>query len=136
MIGSKKKGNNMDQMKTSNTSKLINSLVLETTVQGDVQTNNDIRIDGTLIGKLDCSGKVIIGGKGKVEGEIKCQNAVIEGEFKGSIEVSELMIVEESARIEGDVFTDKLQVEPGAIYNVKCVMGGQQIKTQKPLTAK
>jgi cytoskeletal protein CcmA (bactofilin family) len=134
MMGSKKKGSNMDQMKSSNSSKLINSLVLDTTVQGDVRTNNDIRIDGTLIGKLECNGKVIIGSQGKVEGEIKCHNAVIEGGFAGSIHVSELMIVEESARIEGDVFTDKLQVEPGAIYNVKCVMGGQQIQASKEKT--
>ncbi len=71
------------------------------------------------------------------EGEIECQNAVVEGSFSGKIKVSDLMIVQESASIEGDVFTEKLQVEPGAIYNVKCVMGGQQIKAQveKPVQA-
>jgi len=137
MLGSKKKGSSNEPAKTISSSKLINSLVLETTVEGAITTNNDIRIDGTLIGTLNCKGKVIIGIKGKVEGEIECQNAVIEGNFNGKIRVSELMIVQESARIEGDVLTEKLQVEPGAIYNVKCVMGGQQIKSpvEKPVQA-
>ena len=137
MIGNKKKTNPSEPIKTSASSKLINSLVLETTVEGTVNTNSDIRIDGTLIGNLNCNGKVIIGTQGRVEGEITCQNAVIEGIFKGKVTVGELMIVQESARIEGDVFTEKLQVEPGAIYNVKCVMGGQQIKApkEKPVQA-
>ena len=131
MIGSKKKGNTMETTKTIASSKLINSLVLETTVEGSINTKNDIRIDGTLIGTLVCDGKVIIGTNGKVDGEIKCQNAVIEGKFKGKVEVSELMIVQDSAKVEGDVLTDKLQVEPGAMFNVKCIMGGQQIKASK-----
>lgn len=121
----------MEASKTSLTSKSINSLVLETKVEGTINTKNDIRIDGSLVGTLICQGKVIIGTKGRVEGEINCENAVIEGEFKGEIKVSDLMIVQDTARIEGDVFTEKLQVEPGAIYNVKCTMGGQQIKASK-----
>lgn len=135
MLGSKK--SNTEPVKTTATSKSINSLVLETVVEGTVNTSSDIRVDGTLIGTLNCNGKVIIGAKGKIEGEIKCENAVIEGVFKGKIVVGDLMIVQESARIEGDVFTEKLQVEPGAIYNVKCTMGGQQIKSakNKPLQA-
>ena len=131
MIGSKKKSNTMETSKTSTSSKLINSLVLETQVEGTIKTNNDIRIDGTIIGTLICKGKVIIGTNGMVDGKIQCHNAVIEGTFKGKIEVSELMTVQETAKVEGDVITDKLQVEPGAVFNVSCTMGGQQIKAQK-----
>ena len=137
MIGNKKKVNPNEGFKSAPTSKLINSLVLETIVEGSIETNSDIRIDGSLKGKLNCKGKVIIGTNGMVDGEIICNNAVIEGVFKGTIKVSELMIVQESAKIEGDVFTEKLQVEPGAIYNVTCTMGGQQIKSskEKPVAA-
>jgi cytoskeletal protein CcmA (bactofilin family) len=131
MIGSKKKGNTMEATKTTPSSKLINSLVLETNVEGTIKTNNDIRIDGTIIGTLICQGKVIIGTNGKVDGQIQCHNSVIEGTFKGKIEVSELMVVQETAKVEGDVITEKLQVEPGAIFNVSCTMGGQQIRAQK-----
>lgn len=131
MIGSKKKSNNMETTKPASSSKLINSLVLETNVEGTIRTSNDIRIDGSILGTLICQGKVIIGTNGNVDGEIQCQNAVIEGRFKGNIEVSELMIVQESAKVEGDVITEKLQVEPGAMFNVKCTMGGQQIKAAK-----
>ena len=121
----------MESTKQTTSSKLINSLVLDTNVEGTIKTNNDIRVDGSITGTLICHGKVIIGNSGRVDGEIKCQNAVIEGNFKGQIEVSELMIVQESAKVEGDVETEKLQVEPGAMFNVSCTMGGQQIKASK-----
>ena len=105
-----------------------NSVVAGTNIEGTIKAGSDIRIDGTLIGKLDCKGRVIIGPEGKVEGEIICQNAVIEGSFQGKINVKELLNVRENANIQGDVVTDKLLVQPGAIYNVNCSMGGQTIK--------
>ena len=106
----------------------INSLVSGTNVEGTIIANSDIRIDGSLKGKLDCSGRVIIGPDGSVDGEIKCQNAVIEGTFSGNITVTDLLNVRETANIQGDVVTSKLLVQPGAVYNVSCSMGGQKIK--------
>jgi len=105
-----------------------NSLVAGTIVEGIINASSDIRIDGSLKGTLDCKGRVIIGPDGKVEGEINCQNAVIEGIFQGKINVKELLNVRENANIQGEVVTDKLLVQPGAIYNVNCSMGGQTIK--------
>ncbi|HMQ07001.1 MAG TPA: polymer-forming cytoskeletal protein [Saprospiraceae bacterium] len=107
----------------------INSLVAETKVEGKLFAASDIRIDGELVGTLQCKGRVIIGPGGKVEGDIHCQNAVIEGTFNGVIEVVEVLNVRETAKIEGDVNTGKLVVQPGAIFNVSCNMGGQKVKS-------
>ncbi|MDF1696536.1 MAG: polymer-forming cytoskeletal protein [Saprospiraceae bacterium] len=113
---------------SSSTSGSTNSIVSGTRIEGTINANSDIRIDGSLKGTLDCKGRVIIGPEGKVEGEINCQNAVVEGSFQGKINVKELLNVRENANIQGEVTTDKLLVQPGAIYNVSCSMGGQTIK--------
>ena len=97
-------------------------------MEGTINASSDIRIDGTLKGTLECKGRVIIGPEGRVEGEINCQNAVIEGSFQGKINVKELLNIREKANIQGDVHTDKLLVQPGAIFNVSCSMGGQTLK--------
>jgi cytoskeletal protein CcmA (bactofilin family) len=52
-----------------------NLLGADTTVKGDIESNGDFRIDGTLIGSISSKGKVVVGSTGNVEGEIKCQNA-------------------------------------------------------------
>jgi len=137
MFGTKKENGKMKQQKsTSGSASGINSLVLGTTVKGEIFAENDIRIDGIVSGKIECKGKLILGPKAKVDGEIYCQNAVIDGTFKGKLKVDELLIVRETAVINGDVFTEQLNVDSGAIFNVNCVMGGQKIKTIKDTLAK
>ena len=106
----------------------INSLVQGTRLEGTLHADSDIRIDGELKGSLFCKGKVIIGDTGKIEGDIKCVNAVVEGTFDGILNVSELLHIKEGAKISGEINTDKLIVHSGAVFNVTCKMGGQTIK--------
>lgn len=101
----------------------FNNLVHGTTVEGTVRSESDIRIDGTIKGKLFCDAKVIIGPSGKVEGEIRCANAVIEGRFEGTIVVADLLNIRENAFLSGEVSTNKLIVQTGATFNVSCNMG-------------
>ena len=132
MFNNKKENENVKPVTVSTA---INSLVTGTAVKGEVFTENDIRIDGKLTGKIECKGKLILGEKGLIEGDINCENAIIEGTFKGTIKVSDLLVVKETAVIDGDVSTDKLNVESGAKFNVTCAMGGQRIKPIKENTA-
>jgi cytoskeletal protein CcmA (bactofilin family) len=110
----------------------LNSLVRGTTVEGSITAESDIRIDGTIRGTLTCSAKVIIGPSGLVDGEVKCQNAVIEGKFYGKLKVSDLLSVKESAEVVGDVITSKLSVAPGAIFDVTCKMKTDTKPQSKP----
>jgi cytoskeletal protein CcmA (bactofilin family) len=128
MFGSKseKQNNTGAQVASSNIS---NSIVEGTSINGNIVASNDIRIDGTLVGKLDCSGRVIVGPQGRIEGDINCINAIIEGTFTGNIKVKELLSVKETASINGDIVTDKLMVQTGAVFNVTCSMGGQKLKS-------
>lgn len=121
---------NNDQKNKSNgasgvSSAATNSLVQGTSIEGSIQADKDIRIDGTLTGSLNCKGKVIIGPTGRINGEINCENAVIEGRFEGVLIVGDVLHIKETAKIEGDVSTNKLVVQPGSIFNVKCKMGAQ-----------
>ncbi len=121
MFGSTK---STDEPKTSTSagSNALNTLVKGTVVEGSLRCDNDLRVDGTIKGKLNCKAKVIIGPTGAVEGEIRCQNAVIEGRFKGNLQVTELLNVRETAEVEGEITTNKLLVQSGAKFNVACKM--------------
>ena len=100
----------------------LNSLVKGTTVEGMITSESDIRVDGIIKGTLTCKAKVIIGPSGFIDGEVRCQNAMIEGKFTGKLRVSELLSIKETAEVTGDVATGKLLVQPGAIFNVTCNM--------------
>jgi len=100
-----------------------NHISHDTSMVGDIKTNGDIRIDGNLSGSITAKGKVVIGGTGRIEGEVLCQNANVSGEIKGKIQVAELLSLQASAKIQGDIVTGKLVVENGAMWNGTVKMG-------------
>jgi len=110
----------------------INSLVAGTSIEGSITAQSDIRIDGELNGNLDCSGRVIIGTDGRITGEVKCQNAIIEGYIQGVLNVAEELDIRETGSVNGEVNTGKLKIAPGGIFNVNCNMSGQKIKSMTP----
>lgn len=100
----------------------INLLGSGTTVKGDIKLAGDFRIDGTLVGTIECKGKVVVGSSGVIEGEIICQNADFSGLVKAQVKVAELLTLKESARFTGDLVTNKLAIEPGAKFSGSCQM--------------
>ncbi len=121
---SKNKDNNAASATPTPNSMALNSLVTGTRVEGKINSDNDIRVDGEIKGSLNCKAKVIIGPSGKVVGDVTCVNAVIEGHFDGVINVSETLKIAGTANVNGEVNTKKLQVDSGAVFNVSCAMGG------------
>lgn len=95
-----------------------------TTFVGEIISEGDFRIDGTVEGKIKTTARVIIGKKGVVKGELTCSNADIEGSVNGTLIVDQLLTLKQSANIQGDVTMNKLSVEPGAVFNATCSMKG------------
>lgn len=104
-------------------SSAINTLVEGTTSDGNIQTETDFRVDGTVTGTVHCGGKLIIGTTGNVEGQVTAQNAVIEGRFDGNMEVYDTLDVRETATVTGEIKTGKLLVQNGASFTGNCDMG-------------
>lgn len=105
-----------------------NRIVEGTTIQGDITSQADFRLDGHLVGNFHSNGKIVIGPAGSVQGDIVCKNADIEGYFKGKIQVQEMLNIKGKASIHGEVVCGKLSVEPGAEFSASCVMKSQ-VKT-------
>ncbi len=107
---------------TSNAS--INIISEGTSIKGDINASGDTRIDGELVGNITSKGKLVVGPKGKITGEIRCNNVEVSGFIKGKVNSTELLIMKASSKIEGDIIAGKLSVEPGAVFTGSCAMGG------------
>lgn len=105
---------------TDNTT--INLISNGTDITGDVKSNGDIRIDGSLTGNLSTKGKVVIGPTGKINGEVNCKNSEVSGVIEGKIIVGQLLNLKASSKILGDIVTAKLAIEPGARFTGTCNM--------------
>ena len=110
---------------------LHNTLAAGTNVKGNIITETDFRLDGQVDGDINCSGKIVVGPKGRVVGNIISTNAEILGEVEGSIRITEKLILKATANIKGDVFTQSLEIEPNARFNGVCNMSSYMKKKTK-----
>ncbi|WPP52842.1 bactofilin family protein [Catalinimonas niigatensis] len=115
--------NQKEKVKTEEASNSSSIIGKGTSVEGDLHTVGNIRIEGDVKGNVTCKSKIALGQSSYVEGTVLAQNAEIAGEIQGSIEISELLILRPTAVIHGDIITNKLIVESGATFNGSCRMG-------------
>ena len=94
-----------------------------TVLEGNIETFGNIRIEGKVIGNVKSKSKIALGSSSHIEGNVTAQNADIEGEVRGRIEISDLLVLKATAVVHGDILTGKLVVEPGAVFNGSCKMG-------------
>ncbi|HUR10912.1 MAG TPA: polymer-forming cytoskeletal protein [Flavitalea sp.] len=119
MFNGKTKSENFTDATPSGGASLI---AAGTTLKGDITSNGDIRIDGTLKGNIYCTAKVVIGANGVVEGDISGQQADIMGKITGTIKVKEILQLKGGSSINGNLHAGKLQIEPSATFNGQCHM--------------
>lgn len=116
-----------------NTSVATTIIGAGTTIVGDIESNGDIRIDGTLKGNLNGKAKILIGTEGVVEGNMNANYADIQGKITGNIKVNDLLLLRGRAKIDGDIYAGKLQVEPTVSFNGKCHMGANIVELNAEL---
>jgi cytoskeletal protein CcmA (bactofilin family) len=110
--------------------KAMNQLGQGTVINGEINSDADIRIDGTVRGNVISKGKIVLGATGLIEGDIRSENAYLEGRVNGKVEVADLLILTKTAFLNGDIMIKKLVVEEGAKFNGKCTMGVQVSRQQ------
>jgi cytoskeletal protein CcmA (bactofilin family) len=106
----------------------INSIMEGTSIEGEVRSDSNIRIDGRVKGIVHAKGRVIVGQTGVIEGEVVCHGSDIEGTVIGKVNCQELLSLKATAKLQGDINTRKLAIEPGAVFTGNCSMGGGVVK--------
>ena len=123
------------EMSAVSNPKAMNQLGQGTVINGEINSDADIRIDGIVRGNVISKGKIVLGATGVIEGDIRSENAYIEGRVSGRVEVSDLLILSKTSFINGDIMIKKLVVEEGAKFNGKCTMGAQASRLQSDISS-
>ena len=93
-----------------------------TTVKGEILTNDDVRVDGRVEGKIFSKGKVTVGEGAVMQGDIKCSNVDFFGSVDGDLYVKDVLCLKNTSSVNGNIHTRKLQVDLGARLNGSCHM--------------
>lgn len=95
-----------------------------TSIEGDFNTSENVRIDGTIKGNIRCEKKLVLGKAARVEGKVQAKEAVIMGEIQGDVQIDGLLRLEGSSLIKGDITAQRIIVEEGARYDGISKIGG------------
>jgi cytoskeletal protein CcmA (bactofilin family) len=98
-------------------------IAADTVCTGNLESGNDLRIDGTIHGDVICKSKVVVGNGGQIFGDIRCAQADIIGQVNGNVVASESLSLRNGAKLVGDINTPMLQMENGVLFDGHCRMG-------------
>lgn len=101
----------------------INIINAGTNIIGDITSEGDLRIDGTVRGSITVKTKLVLGSSSKIDGNVKAANCDVQGIVNGNILIDDLLSVKATAKITGDITSQKLVIEAGAEFNGKSQMG-------------
>lgn len=100
-------------------------------IQGDLNSEGNIRIEGSVTGKVHTTQSVHVGEGAVISADMQAGNAIIAGQIQGNIKVSGNLILQATARVSGDIACGVLRVEDGALFSGKCNMKGAVIDKSK-----
>ena len=103
-----------EQVKGGQFGPLANTIGKDTTIEGQITTEGNLRIDGKVKGMITSKAKVVIGPSGVVDGDLYCVSADISGTVNGKMQVEEVVQLKSTAVANGDIVTDKIIVEANA----------------------
>lgn len=100
----------------------------DASLEGALNLEGSLRIDGTFSGRLKCGGGVSVGKHGHVTGDIDAEEVILGGQVKGTILARRRIVFEGSSSFEGELATGALLINEGAVFNGISSMGEEAVE--------
>ncbi len=91
--------------------------------KGDLQFEKGVRLLGKLEGSVTSKGRLHVADGASLMAEVNAADIQVEGEVKGNLKATTKIHLTASARLEGDIQTAKLEVNEGAVFVGRCIVG-------------
>lgn len=121
-IFSAEKGRSGKKRKAGTVDTLIGSY---TEVRGDVLFSGGLHIDGRVKGKVLAnageSASLSVSETGTIDGDVSVPILTVNGQVSGNVYASDRMVLAPNARVDGNVYYNRLEVQAGAEVNGQMV---------------
>jgi cytoskeletal protein CcmA (bactofilin family) len=85
-------------------------------VEGELSSDEQVVVDGTLRGTLTTADSVSVGADGVVEADVRALSASIAGQVTGNVAANERVDIQAGGRLIGDVKAARLTIADGASF--------------------
>lgn len=101
--------------------------------RGDMETDGDARIEGTIDGNVKATkGSILLGPRSRITGNVACVDLSTAGTIQGNITAKGRLSILAGAKVEGDVCANAFVVEESASFQGKVVIGPQGAEAAAP----
>lgn len=91
-------------------------------VKGNLASDGDIMIDGTLSGEIKAAGNVTLGVNAVVKADITAHSVTVAGKLQGDIKAETEAGLTESCQVKGTITAATVSILPGAVFIGSVVM--------------
>lgn len=101
----------------------VDTLVGEgTCVAGDLSFSGGLHVDGTVRGNIiaeggDGTATLVIGDRGRIEGEVRVPHVIISGAVNGDVRALESVELAPQAQVTGNIYYTRIEMAMGAAVN-------------------
>lgn len=103
----------MQKDKTTASTSLLSTNVK---IEGEVQGEENLHIDGQIKGSIKLNGNIVIGSRGVVEADIEANNVIIQGQLTGNVLARQQLEIQPSGKLIGDCTARSIDIKEGAIF--------------------
>ncbi|MEX2471425.1 MAG: polymer-forming cytoskeletal protein [Gemmatimonadota bacterium] len=93
------------------------------TFVGNCETEGTLRVEGRFEGSIRAGRTVVIGPDGIVTGDVRARDATVAGTIKGTLIAESKLDLQETCRLDGEVYARTVRVGEGAVVNAAVHMG-------------
>ena len=91
--------------------------------KGQLHFEKGVRLLGKFEGEITSEGQLVIAEGATLTGDVKAGTVRVDGQVKGNVNAATKVQLSASARLEGDLQTQRLEVAEGAMLVGRCVVG-------------
>jgi cytoskeletal protein CcmA (bactofilin family) len=118
------------EKKANNTKNQVETIILSgMRFVGDMKGAHDLYLNGELEGTVDLSALLFIGQSGRLVGEAKTENVIIEGQVEGTITARQKIEVRDGGKCKGDIFAPSVMISDKAYFQGQVTMIRDEEKT-------
>ncbi|MEW6107678.1 MAG: polymer-forming cytoskeletal protein [Nitrospirota bacterium] len=110
-----------------NTEKLESFIGNNTSFKGEINTKGTLRVDGIVEGNI-AADWIIIGEKAHIMGDLTARGIVVGGKVDGNLKAKEIVEIKNKGQIYGEIFTSKLSIAEGAVFDGRSSMHREETK--------
>ena len=91
-------------------------------IEGNLEIDGDVRLQGVIQGKVSGSGTVTIGDQATIQANVFAPTIIVQGLVRGEIHARDRLELHKSAKVYGMLRAARIRIDEGAQFEGECKM--------------